>query len=301
MRTDRAAVAILVLAVVCVSSGSILVRLADAPAVAIAFYRLAYAAAIHGLLSLASLKDYRAFDREMLLKSFIAGAALAVHFTLWISALEHTSVAAATVLGAFHPVFTALLAYWFLGERLGRRGFLCILLALVGTAVIAGGDFALGGGSLYGDALALVSALAIAFYFLGGRQVRARVATLPYTTVVYASAMLWVGLLSRVMSVPLAGYGAGEHGLFIALAVIPTLLGHTLLNWSLAHTQTFDVSASILGEPVGATLLAYLLLREAPGHHQVSGGVLILAGLMALMGRRNEPGVGEVPPRHSGR
>ncbi len=290
----------LLLAVVCVSSGSILIRLADAPAVTVAFYRLGYAAIIHGMLSIPGRSSYRRLDRERLLKSLVAGGALAVHFVLWILSLDHTTVAASTVLVSFHPVFTALFAYMAFGERLSPGQLVCVLLALCGTAVIAGGAH-LTGGSPLGDGLALGGAAAMAVYLLAGRQVRARIPTLTYTTVVYSFAALCVMALILILGRPLAGGGSREHLIFVALAVIPTLLGHTLLNWSLAHIGAFDVSASVLGEPVGATLLAYFLLREVPGPHQVAGGAMILVALGLLIRNRTAGGAARLSRRCSGR
>ncbi len=289
MKSQRSASVVLIVAVVCVSSGSILIRMADAPALTVALYRLGYAAIIHALLSVPGRRDYLRFDRGTLLKSLAAGAALSVHFVLWILSLDHTTVAASTVLMSFHPVFTAVFAYVALGETLSRGQMVSVVLALIGTIVIAGGaHFA--GGSLLGDGLALAGGAALAVYLLVGRQVRERISTLTYTTVVYSFAAVCVMVLMVILGRPLGGGGPREHLIFVALAVVPTLLGHTLLNWSLAHIQAFDVSASALGEPVGATLLAYFLLHEVPAPHQLAGGAMVLVALGLLLRNRNAAG-----------
>ena len=289
MKSQRSASVVLLVAVICVSSGSILIRMADAPAVTVAFYRLGYAAIIHAILSIPGRRDYRRFDHRTFLKSLAAGAALAVHFVLWILSLDHTSVAASTVLVSFHPIFTALFAYVALGETLSRRQMFSVVLALFGTMVIAGGAH-LAGGSLLGDGLALAGGAALAIYLLVGRQVRATISTLTYTTVVYSFAAVCVMVLILILGRPLGGGGSREHLIFVALAVIPTLLGHTLLSWSLAHIQAFDVSASVLGEPVGATILAYFLLSEVPAPHQLAGGAMVLVALGLLLQNRNAAG-----------
>jgi len=277
-----------VLGVICASSASILFRLADAPAAVAAFYRLAYAAAIHGMISACNGRGYRDFDLPALREALLAGLALAVHFLLWFTSLQYTSVAASTVLVSLHPVFTAGMAYLLLRETLSKSQVMCALVALAGTGIIAAGDAA-HPGTLFGDSLALAGAAAMAVYLLIGRRVRATVGTMPYTTVVYSSAALCVLAYIAISGLSVAGYAAREHFLFVGLAVLPTLFGHTLFNWSLRHIQTFNVSASVLGEPVGATILAYLLLHELPGPHQFMGGGLILLGLAVLMhGRRRD-------------
>ena len=286
MPTRRLAGLVLLTGVVCASSASILIRLADAPTLVVAFYRLAYAAVLHAALSTFALGKYRDFDSKTLKYSLFAGFALAVHFVLWIYSLEYTTVAASTVLVSFHPIFTAVLAYFILREGFSLSKILCIIMALLGTVVIAYGDYGQPG-TLLGDGLALGGALAVAVYFLIGRTVRARVPTLPYTTTVYASASLCVLLMLAMSGESLRGYSAREHLIFVALAIVPTLLGHTLFSWSLKHLDAFYVSASVLGEPVGATIMAYLVLQELPGIHQAAGGILILIGLAFLIATKH--------------
>ncbi len=289
-RLEKFAGLVLLLGVVCASSASILFRLAAAPPAVAAFYRLAYAAAIHGIISASDLRAYRDFDMPTLRGALLAGLALAIHFLLWFTSLDFTSVAASTVLVSLHPVFTAALAYLFLREILSLPQILCALLALAGTGVIAVGD-AGQPGTLLGDVLALGGAAAMATYLLIGRRVRATVETMPYTTVVYASSAICVLAFLVSSGTSLGGYGVREHILFLSLAILPTLFGHTLFNWSLRHIQTFNVSASVLGEPVGATILAYFVLHELPGVHQLIGGALILLGLGFLTRYRHRRGV----------
>lgn len=281
MRIERFATLMLFLGVIGASSASILIRLADAPPTVVAFYRLFYAALIHLVISAPKLGAYRAFDSKALLKTVLAGVALAIHFIFWFYSLEYTSVAASTVLVSLHPIFTGILAYLFMKEKLSSAQIICILFALCGTLLIAVGDYS-EPGTIMGDALALAGALAVAVYFLIGRQVRANINTMPYTSLVYSFAAVTVLIVLTISGEPIMGYGSTEHILFVALAIVPTLFGHTLFNWALRHVQTFNVSASILGEPVGATILAFFILNELPNTHQLVGGALILVGLAFL-------------------
>ncbi len=273
---------LLPVAVVCISSASIIIRLIAAPPVVIALYRLGYAAIIHGVLSLRSPAAYRAFDLRSLSKSLAAGLALGAHFVLWIYSLHHTTVAASTVLVSFHPILAALAAHLFFQESLSRGRIVCIIAAVGGSAVIAYADFAGGAGSLLGDLMALAAAAAMAGYLIAGRDVRRTIQTLPYITVVYLFAAVSVGALVSYLGEPLTGYGGREHLLFLLLALFPTLLGHTLLNWALGYLQTAPVAVTTLGEPVGASILAYFVLSESPGILQLAGGVVVLGALAAF-------------------
>jgi drug/metabolite transporter (DMT)-like permease len=63
------------------------------------------------------------------------------------------------------------------------------------------------------------------------------------------------------------------------MAVGPGLFGHTVINWALAHVESSVVSVSLVGEPVGSTLLALVILSEVPGTITVAGGAVVLCGI----------------------
>jgi len=171
-----------------------------------------------------------------------------------------------------------------LDERLGARKAGGIALALAGMVVMSTGEPT--GGALAnprplaGNALAVLGAMAMAAYLLVGRSLRARVALVPYVTVVYS--VCAVGLLgvALVQGVPLLGYASVEWGYFLAMAVGPGVFGHTVLNWALEHVESAVVSVSLLGEPVGSTLLAMVLLAEIPNAWTVAGGAVVLGGIV---------------------
>jgi len=181
------------------------------------------------------------------------------------------------------PVFVAAGAWLLLRERVTRRMAGGIAVAVAGMASMSLGDFlggvAIGPRPLYGNALALTGAVSAAGYVLAGRSLRQRISLIPYVTVVYGVCVFV--LLGFVLAAghPLTGYPAREWLLFVGLAVGPGLLGHTVLNWALAHLESSVVSVSLLGEPVGATLLAFALLSEAPTPATVVGGCVVLGGI----------------------
>ncbi len=283
---------ILPTAIVCISSASIIIRLAEAPPLVIAFYRLGYAAVLHALLSLRSPREYQEFDSNSMLKSMLAGVVLGGHFVLWIYSLHYTTVAASTVLVSFHPILAAAAGYILLGEKLSLRRVLCIVAALIGVGFIASAELTGGAGSLIGDLMAVAAAGAMAVYLITGRDVRRTVKTLPYTTIVYSTAAVSVLLLMMAVGESPWGFSRIQHLLFLLLAIMPTLLGHTLLNWALGYMQTAPVAVATLGEPVGATVLAYLMLGEIPGWHQLVGAVFILGALVFFgLGGKNEVNV----------
>lgn len=286
----------LALGVAAVSFAAVLIRQADAPALVIAAYRLSIATLVIAPLTLATARrDLFCLTRRDLLLAVAAACLLAAHFAAWIASLGLTSVASSVVLVTATPLMVAVASRVLFNEPLERRVLVGIGLGLLGSMGIAWGDLGRGGREeLLGDGLALLGAVAMTGYLLIGRRLRARVPVMPYLTVVYGVAALVLLAAVAVAGHSLSGY-AGKTYLFLVLvALVPQVVGHSLLNWSLARVTATVVSVSVMAEPVASTVLAYLVLDEAPPVSSVAGGAVILAGIyLALRGGR---GVGASPP-----
>jgi drug/metabolite transporter (DMT)-like permease len=271
--------------VLAVSVAAIFIRLADAPAIAVAFWRCTLGAAL--LLPPALVRRERFPRGRDMWVGIASGVALGAHFGFWISSLDHTSVAASVVLVSTQPVFVAILAYLVFGERTSPLSFAGILAALVGTAVIAGDD-SVGPAALLGNALALAGAVTVAVYVLVGRYSRTGgIGVLPYSVVVYSAAALALLPVALVLDIRLWGY-SGETWFWIwAITLGPQLMGHTVFNWALRYVEASIISGTILAEPVISALLAWLILAEKPGLPTILGGCVVLLGLFLLLrGRR---------------
>jgi drug/metabolite transporter (DMT)-like permease len=270
---------VVIIAVFFTSFASILVRLSSAPPLVIAAYRLAMSSALLLAPFLGGLSEKGFFERKDLLLCMTSGVFLAFHFFTWFVSLQHTTVAASTVLVNTHPVLVMLGSVALLHEHVDRRAFLFIGLALAGSVVISLGDWQGGEQRFFGDLMALLGAVSISGYLLIGRVVRRRISLPLYTFTVYASSTVVLLLLAAFTRVPLYPYAVKEFLLFAALAVVCTLGGHTLLNWALEHVEPAFVSTAILGEPVVASLAALLLFREIPPLTVVLGGAVVVAGI----------------------
>jgi drug/metabolite transporter (DMT)-like permease len=186
----------------------------------------------------------------------------------------------------------------FLRERVPEGAWTGIALAVVGGGVIALADAGSGTHRLVGDLLAFTGAVAGAVYLLVGRRMRGRLSLLAYVTPVYASAAVTLAILALAGGDPLVIVSAREHALFIALAVGPMILGHTVFNWALAHVPAWVVSTTILAEPVASTLLVIAVLGETPNTRTIVGGALVLGGVLSVSlprGSRAKPAVAKPP------
>ena len=282
-----AAYAGVALAVLAVSASAVLVRLATAPAPVIATYRLGFAVALMAPLVLGWHREAlrRVGTRDLGL-CLIAGIFLAFHFVAWFESLALTTVASSTVLVTLQPLFAFVGAWLLFGERLPLPALLGGVLAMAGSAVIGWGDLRISGDAFTGDALALFAAMMISFYFLVGQTVRQRLDLLPYTFLVYGMATAVLLVYDLVQGAALAGYPAADWIIFLAMAIGPTLLGHSVLNWSVKWVGASVIAVAILFEPVGASALAYAVLNEAPVGTQYAGGTVILVGIGLFMRHR---------------
>lgn len=274
---------VLALAALGTSSGAVLVRLAEAPAPVTAFWRLALSVVLllPVLVATRGWREWEALEWRELGLLGLAGTCLAFHFIAWFRSLDHTSVASSTVLVSVHPLFVGALSALWLREPPGRVEWTGILIAVLGAACIGWGDFLSGPDPLRGDLLALAAAGLGALYFTVGRRLRSRLGIWSYAVPVYATAAATCAAVALAGGSPLGGWSSGTWGAFAGLAVGPMLIGHTGFNWALRHVRAYVVSLVQLLEPIGATILAVLVLgrHEIPAWNTWLGGALILVGV----------------------
>jgi len=263
---------------------AVLVRLAGAPPATVAFWRLVFSLllpTIPALLITGSWRQLLTSRRVEWVWMVVAGACLALHFVTWFASLGYTSVASSTVLLATHPLWVGLLSALFLREPPARLEWIGIAAAVAGAAIVGWGDVRVGSDPFLGDGLALLAALMLAVYVIAGRRVRPRVGLWSYVTVVYAVGAVLTGVLAIASGAELTGYPASTWWIFAALAAGPMLLGHTGFNWALRYVRAYVVSVLQLLEPIGATIIAVLILGrgEVPSANTLVGGVVILVGV----------------------
>ena len=270
----------LIVGVAAISGAAVLVRLAAAPPLAVAAFRLLLAVVILAPICLcrARVELCALVQREW--RWLIAGGTLlAAHFALWIASLSYTSVTSSVVLVTSTPLFVALISRVLFRERIKRATFAGVAISLAGAIVIGYSGLSRGGTTASGNLLALSAALAVAGYLLVGRHLRPGVGLLAYSTAVFsvAGAVLLIAVL--VSGTSLTGYSMRTYCALLALALLPQLVGHMSLNWALKFLPATMVTVAVLGEPVGASFLAWVILSESPGAHELAGGILMLSGI----------------------
>lgn len=280
---------VLLIAVLGVSLSGPLVRLSSAHPIAIALWRLLFSLGIIALPLFWSgtWRQWRHLDRRSVLLAMLGGVLLALHFWSWNASVGLITIAASVVLVNMQPLIVGLLSVYWLREPPSAGQWLGIIVAMLGAFVVVWPDFVGGGlslasSALLGDALALLGAGAAAVYYVIGRRLRSQLDLWAYVGLVYGVCLLTLLVLALALSVPLGPYPAREYAIFAGLALGPMLLGHTGMNWALKHARAYQVNIVLLGEPVGASLIAALLpgIREVPTSYTLVGGILILTGIV---------------------
>ena len=284
------------IAILAVSTASIFIRFAqaEAPSLVIAAWRLVFASL---LLAIPALSKHRTelqkLTRTELLLGLASGIFLAFHFATWITSLEYTSVTNSVVLVSTSPIWVAIFAPFFLKEKITKTIITGIILTLIGGTIIGFSDgclwdngircASLSGSGLgegtFGNFLALVGAWTVAGYLMIGRRLRAKMSLVPYIFLVYGMAAIVLLVMVLISGQNLFGYSPIIYLWLLLMAIFPQLIGHSTYNWALRYLPVALVSVTTLGEPIGSSILAFVILKETPSLLQIIGGVLILAGI----------------------
>jgi drug/metabolite transporter (DMT)-like permease len=264
-------------AVLAVSFGAPLARMTDAAPLAVAMWRMCLSVAL--LLPLVTFRGRWSVPPRHRPAVLLAGLLLGLHFGLWIPSLWLTSVSASVVLVTTGPLWVLLMSPRFLGSPIAGRNLASFLLALTGVAIIVGGDFTLSPKALVGDGMALASAGCMAGYLIVGKRLRGEMSLANYLAMVYGgAAVVLIAAVALLGGNPWPA-SRGAWLPLLAMAVGPTLTGHSLLNWALAHTEAYRVNLAVLLEPVLASFWTWLFVGEAPPLHVVPGAALVLGAL----------------------
>jgi drug/metabolite transporter (DMT)-like permease len=270
----------LTVGILAVSCGAILVRLASAPILTVAAYRLFWATLLFApALAMGPAREISAITLKGWGQLCLSGSALALHFTLWIASLSYTSVASSVLLVDTAPFFIGLASYWLLDRPCGRQFWIGLGVAFAGCLVIFRGDWSQSQASLKGNIMALCGAVAFAVYLLVGARARRKLSLVAYVWPVYGSAAAVLAVICLAAGAQLRGFSFRTYMFLFLLGLVPQCIGHTTYNWALRWLSPALVALVGLAEPVGASLLAYVILNESLTFPKLVGGGIVLLGI----------------------
>ncbi len=276
---------ILLAGVTTISFAAILIRLSTAPPLIISFYRMLFAVVLLTPVVIYRgevRSEIRRLGRRDLVLLFISGLFLSAHFALWVTSLNHTSVASSVVLVATQPLFIVIVENFFLRKKPSRKLVGGLIVAGAGSLLIGYGGFSASRIKFLGDVFALLGAGMAAGYFLIGGEVRKRITLITYIYTVYGVSAFFLLFYSLAGGYPLLRYSPYNFLTFFLLAAGPTLVGHTSFNWVLKEVNASLVGVTILAEPVGSSVLAALIFGEYPSYWTIVGGSLVLISIYFL-------------------
>jgi len=276
----------LTLGVVSISFAAVFIRLADGPVASVAAMRLLFATIV-----LLPFVIFSRNTRNSIMKLprgekgllVLAGLFLALHFLSWIASLSFTGITSSIVFVTTSPIFIEIYSVTVRGEKTSAKVWIGIGLTVAGAVILGGGNIAAGGESWKGDLLAVAGAIAVASYFIVGSRLRPKLTLLAYIFPVYGTAALLLVLAASLLGAGLTGLPARTYFYCFLMALVCQVTGHSLFNWALRRMKTTLVAMATLGEPIGTTMIAWLILGELPVPTEILGGVVVLAGVFVVL------------------
>jgi len=277
----------LFVSILSVSFAAILIKLSSAEPLSIAFYRILFTVILilpFVIFFKKTRKEIKNIPKKTLLIMIGIGFILAAHFAFWITSLNYTSVASSVILVTAHPILVGPVSHFFFKEKLSKINSIGIIASVTGVILLVMGNRQLGAetiDTLEGNILAILGGVMAGLYILGGRKIRKTVSIASYAFIVYSISAVVLLALCIIFGSELVNISLTDFQIFIAMAIIAGLLGHTLYNWSLKHVRASLASVALLGEPLGSTVWAMLIpaIGQIPSKYTVFGGAIILIGI----------------------
>ncbi len=284
---DRKPYIALFISIVSVSFAAILIKLSSVNSLSIAFYRLLFTILfiIPFVVFFKKTRiEIKEIPRKTLFIMISIGIILAAHFAFWITSLNYTSVASSVILVTAHPILVGPVSHFFFKEKLSIINSIGIIASVLGVVVLVIGNIQPGIktiDTLEGNILAILGGVMAGLYILGGRKIRKTVSVTSYAFIVYSISAIVLFFLCVIFNSDLINISLYDFEIFIIMALVAGIFGHTLYNWSLKHVRASLASVALLGEPIGSTIWAILIpaIAQIPSYYTILGGAIILLGI----------------------
>ncbi len=239
------------------------------------------------LISPLFIRDYRRFHKGelgTLFRSSIGpGFVLGLHFITWVIGARMTTGANATLIVTLMPLampFFMLLMYQ---EKITRNEVIATGLALLGLVILSVGDFNISAEYLTGDLVCLVSMVLFAYYLALAKDSARYESIWLYVFPMYLLAGVFCFVLALFFSSPIHSYSPYEGLMILLLAVVPTIGGHTILNYSMQKLRGQTVSIINMGQFIFAGIIAYFIYMEIPTMEFYIASLLFLLSIWLVM------------------
>jgi drug/metabolite transporter (DMT)-like permease len=210
-----------------------------------------------------------------------AGLLLAGHFACFLYGLSRTSLASAVTLISLEPIAVVVAAAIAFGERPSTQAKIGIALATLGAVVVAQGGGA-GEHTLFGDTLVLGAVVLYGGYVMSARKLKGAISADAYAGIVFGTSAVSLAIVCALVGVSI-DIPAKSWWLIVALGVIPTLGGHTLVQWAVRWAPASVVALVSPGETLGSLAIAAVLLSLPPSPIELAGALIVLGGAVVTL------------------
>lgn len=270
------------------STAVIFIKVSTEHAILLSSYRLLVAAVA---LTPLFIRDYRRQAVRALaphIRSAIApGILLGVHFISWIIAARMTTAVNASLIVNLSPIVMPFILFYMIHERITRRELIGTALAIAGVLVLSAADFNVSRRYFWGDVLCFVSMLFFTFYLALGRRNKHLESIWLYVVPLFYIAGIMCFFIALFFVNPIKAYNVKEIALILALGIVPTVFGHSILNYSLKHMKGQIISIFNMTQFIFAGVMAYFIWRETPGPLFYLASILVLGGAILAIERKN--------------
>ena len=273
---------VLVVALFAVSTSSIIARfLPEVSSIVISFWRLVFASIAVWLYS--HFKPQNKINMQNIIPFILSGFFLGLHFVCFYQAVKLISIANATLLGITAPMFTLLIERFVFKSNFKKIVFIGFAVALIGTIMITGWNFSITDSMEVGKLYGLSAALCIALVYLLANKIRTDTSTVSYTRLLYLIAAMFLLVIAFTNGENIFELNKSDYLWLLALGLFPTILGHSLLYYGIKFTSPTIIASVPLGEPIIASILAWMIFLEKVPFITLVGGILILFGVYLII------------------
>ena len=276
---------ILVFGLLGVSFGAPLARfLPELAALTIAFWRMAGASTL--LWSHGVIQKQEPLRRSKFPAIIVAGIFLALHFAFFYSAVKLTSIASATLFATLAPIFTLVYERFALKNKFPLGALIGLWMAIGGAVIVQGTEFAWGSQATQGNLYALASSAFMSVVLIIAQRVRSEITNIMYTRWLYLFAALTLAFITLSLGIDIS-FQLADAKWLLGLVILPTLIGHNSMSYAIKYLRPTIVGSMPFGEPILASILAWLFFGETVGLNVIIGGAITLLGLVVLTLKRD--------------
>ena len=269
---------ILFIALISVSSTSVVIRYVElVPALTLAFWRMLSASAFLWCYSIK--RPQRLISLNNRNRILFAGFFLGMHFALFFVGVRSTSVASATLLANTGPIFTSILS-GLSGQKVSKSVILGLFISVFGIILVQWSGFGFEGNSYWGNVSSLLSGFCIAMTYMFASKIREDTENILYGRSVFFVAAVTIWIVSMLSGGSIFSFNRSDIAWFIFLGIVPSILGHNMLNYCIKYLSPTAVASIPLGEPIIASAFCYFLFFETVPVSALIGAPFVFCGII---------------------